>query len=327
MQTLHRFPERPDPLLTIVVPCFQEEESIPEFHQRITRVVKRLPVSCEILYIDDGSNDRTANLLRDYQDGSAVRSLFLSRNFGKEAALSAGIDHARGSALIFIDVDLQDPPELIPAMVDFWQRGYDVLNMQRNLRTGDSWFKRVSARAYYWVMQRLVEKVDLPADVSDFRLIGPAPLAALRALDERSRILKGMIGWVGFRTVELPYDRTVRHAGSTKWNAAGLFNLAIESIVSFSRKPLRIFSLISFGLFVSSICYMLASLVAGSFDVHHLLVGMASFLCIGVAMVGEYLGVALAEVKRRPRYFLKSNSKADPVSLHASVPLIEGKKC
>ena len=127
----------------------------------------------------------------------------------------------------------------------------------------------------------------MPADVSDFRLIGPAPLAALRALDERSEILKGMIGWVGFRTIELPYNRTVRHAGSTKWNAAGLFNLAIESIVSFSRKPLRIFSLISFGLFVSSICYMLASLVAGSFDIHHLIVGMASFMCVGVAMVGS----------------------------------------
>lgn len=189
MQTLHRFPERPDPLLTIVVPCFQEEETIPEFHQRITRVVKRLPVSCEILYVDDGSNDRTADILRHYQDGSSVRCLSLSRNFGKEAALSAGIDHARGSALIFIDVDLQDPPELIAAMVDYWQRGYDVVNMQRNLRIGDSWFKRMSARAYYWVMQRLVEKVDMPADVSDFRLIGPAPLAALRALDERSRML------------------------------------------------------------------------------------------------------------------------------------------
>lgn len=198
MQTLHRFPERPDPLLTIVVPCFEEEETIPEFHQRITRVVKRLSVSCEILYVDDGSKDRTADILRHYQDGSSVRYLSLSRNFGKEAALSAGIDHARGSALIFIDVDLQDPPELIAAMVDYWQRGYDVVNMQRNLRIGDSWFKRMSARAYYWVMHRLVEKVDMPTDVSDFRLIGPAPLAALRALDERSRILKGMIGWVAF---------------------------------------------------------------------------------------------------------------------------------
>lgn len=327
MQTLHRFPESPDPLLTIVVPCFQEEETIPEFHQRITRVVKRLPVSYEILYIDDGSNDRTAELLHDYQDGLAVRCLFLSRNFGKEAALSAGIDHARGSALLFIDVDLQDPPELIPAMVDFWQRGYDVVNMQRSLRTGDSWFKRISALAYYWVMQRLVEKVDLPADVSDFRLIGPAALAALRALDERSRVLKGMIGWVGFRTVELPYIRTYRHAGSSKWNAAGLLNLAVESILSFSRKPLRIFSLISFALFVFSICYLLATIVAGSFNVHHLLVGMASFLCVGVAMVGEYLGVTLAEVKRRPLYFLKRKSKADPLSLQLSVSSIEGKKC
>ncbi len=327
MQTLNRFPERPDPLLTIVVPCFQEEDTIPEFHQRVTKVVKRLPVSCEILYIDDGSNDGTAELLREYQDGSAVRCLFLSRNFGKEAALRAGIDHARGSALIFIDVDLQDPPELIPGMVEFWQKGYDVVNMQRNLRTGDSLFKRMSARAYYWVMQRLVDKVDLPADVSDFRLIGPAPLAAIRALDERSSILKGMIGWVGFRTFELPYNRAVRHGGSSKWNVAGLINLAIESILSFSRKPLRIFSLASFALFVSSFCYMLAALVAGSFDVHHLLVGMASFMCVGVAMVGEYLGLTLAEVKRRPQYFLKNSPKAECASIHPSVSSFEGKKC
>ncbi|MBV7479127.1 glycosyltransferase family 2 protein [Pseudomonas sp. PDM31] len=327
MQTLHRLPERPDPLLTIVVPCFQEEQTIPEFHQRITRVVRDLSVSCEILYIDDGSNDRTADLLRHYQDGSAVRCLFLSRNFGKEAAMSAGIDHARGSALIFIDVDLQDPPELISTMVDYWQRGYDVVNMQRSLRTGDSWLKRMSARGYYWIMQRLVDMVDLPTDVSDFRLIGPAPVFALRALDERSRTLKSLIGWVGFRTIELSYNRTARHAGNTKWNAAGLFNLAIESILSFSRKPLRIFSFISFGLFISSICYLLAAFVAGSFDIHHLLVVIASFMCVGVAMVGEYLGVTLTEVKRRPLYFLKRNSKTSPVTLHPPSSSIESKKC
>lgn len=327
MPTSHQLLDHPDPLLTIVVPCFQEEQNIPEFHQRITQVVICLPVSCEILYIDDGSNDRTADLLQHYQDGSAVRCLLLSRNFGKEAALSAGIDHARGSALIFIDVDLQDPPELISTMVDFWQKGYDVVNMQRNLRTGDSWLKCMSAWGYYWVMQRLVEKVDLPVDVSDFRLIGQAPLAALRALDERCRTLKSLIGWVGFRTIELPYNRTVRHAGNTKWNATELINLAVESILSFSRKPLRIFSLISFGLFVSTICYLLAALVAGSFDIHHLLVGLASFMCVGVAMVGEYLGVTLAEVKRRPLYFLKSNGRSAPDSLPPSVLSIKDKKC
>ncbi|EPJ82712.1 hypothetical protein SAMN05444743_1261 [Pseudomonas sp. PDC86] len=212
-------------------------------------------------------------------------------------------------------------------MVYHWQMGYDVVNMQRDLRTGDSWLKRTSARSYYWIMQRLVEKVDLPVDVSDFRLIGPAPLAALRALDERSRILKGLIGWVGFRTIELPYNRTSRHAGNTKWNAASLLDLAIESILSFSRKPLRIFSLISFSFFVSSICYLLAVLVAGSFDIHHLLVGIASFMCVGVALVGEYVGVTLAEVKRRPLYFLNSNNEARPMTIHPPASSLEGKKC
>jgi len=327
MQTLHRFPERHDPQLSIVVPCFQEEESIPEFHKRIIRVVERLPVSCEIIYIDDGSSDRTQELLRTCHDGVSVRCLSLSRNFGKEAALSAGIDHASGHALIFIDVDLQDPPELIPIMVAHWQQGYDVVNMQRSQRVGDSWFKRMTARAYYRVMQGLVEKIELPEDVSDFRLIGPAPLAALRSLDERVRVLKGLISWVGFRTIELPYDRTSRHAGHTKWNVVSLFNLAVESALSFSRKPLRIFSLVSAGLWASSIVYALVGLATNDINIHHVLFFIMAFMCLGIAMVGEYLGVALVEVKRRPLYLLKNHPKVEPVTIHPSINRVEGETC
>lgn len=315
-----------EPLLTIVVPCFQEEEVLPEFHRRIVLVKRRLRIPCEILYIDDGSSDGSAALLKSYQDEDGVRCLFLSRNFGKEAALCAGIDHASGAALVFIDVDLQDPPELIETMVEYWQRGYDVVNMQRRSRLGDSWFKRTSACVYYWTMQRLVDRVVLPIDVSDFRLIGPAPLAALRALDERSRILKSLIGWVGFRTIELPYERTLRHAGSSKWSFLGLFDLAVESILGFSRKPLRWFSLISVGLWLSSLLYITTAFVVGRFNSHDWLVGIAAFICLGVAMVGEYLGATLSEVKRRPHYVLKEKSRPCREKPRTASPSIKGRK-
>lgn len=297
-----------EPQLSIIVPCYQEEQSLPAFHARIKALMARLPVSCEVLYIDDGSRDGSVALLEQFGRDAGVHCLYLSRNFGKEAALCAGIDHARGQALVFIDADLQDPPEMIEQMVARWLDGYEVVNMQRCRRTGDSWFKRATARVYYRAMGYLVERIELPAEVSDFRLIGPAPLAALRAMDERARMLKGLVGWVGYRTIELPYERTAREAGTTQWNFLGLLDLAITGVLGFSRKPLRWFSLASLSIWVLSVLYALAAAITGSFDAHHLLICLAAFLCVGVAMVGEYLGATLSEVKRRPHYLLKEQA-------------------
>ncbi|QBF26086.1 glycosyltransferase [Pseudomonas tructae] len=297
-----------DPQLSIIVPCYQEEQSLPAFHVRIRALMARLPVSSEVLYVDDGSRDGSVALLERLRQETGVRCLFLSRNFGKEAALCAGIDHARGQALVFIDADLQDPPELIEHMVAHWREGFEVVNMQRRRRTGDSWFKRTTARLYYRMMGVLVERMRIPSDVSDFRLIGPAPLAALRAMDERSRMLKGLVGWVGFKTIELPYERTARRAGSSKFNFLGLLDLAISGVLGFSRKPLRWFSLASLLIWVAAVVYILVALVGGTLDAHHLLIGLGAFLCLGVAMVGEYLGATLSEVKRRPHYLLKGQS-------------------
>lgn len=306
MMTLPPPAQGAEPRLSIVVPCYQEELVLQAFHQRVRAVIAALPVSCELLYINDGSRDGTAALLRHFERRGGARALHLSRNFGKEAAIRAGIDHARGQALVFIDADLQDPPELIAGMVKQWLQGYDVVNMQRSRRAGDTWLKKTTARWYYRIMNRLVAQGTLPAEVSDFRLIGPAPLAALRAMDERAGLFKGLVGWMGFRTIELPYDRVERAAGETKWGYPALLGLATESVLAFSRRPLRCFSFLSLALSLVCVAWMLAALFAGSFSAVHLLLGVGGVLCLGVAMVGEYLGAALLEVKRRPHYLLQS---------------------
>lgn len=293
-----------EPRLSIIVPCYQEEQVLEMFHQRILLVIKHLPVACELIYINDGSTDNTLGLLQRFEQLPNVRCLNLSRNFGKEAALRAGIDHARGQAAVFIDADLQDPPELIGVMVDHWLEGYDVVNMQRTRREGDGWLKKITAAAYYRIMNWLVTHGPLPVEVSDFRLIGPAPLAALRMMDERAGLFKGLVGWVGFRTIELPYARVARAAGSSKWNYLSLLELALEGAVSFSRKPLRWYSAISALTCLLCVIWASAALIAGSFSAIHLLLAVGGLLCVGVSMVGEYLGATLMEVKRRPLYLL-----------------------
>lgn len=300
-----------DPRLSIVVPCYQEEQVLQTFHDRISEVVKYLPVSCEVLYIDDGSTDSTPDLLEVFASQPGVRCLTLSRNFGKEAALRAGLEHAHGQALIFIDADLQDPPELIAAMVDHWLQGYDVVNMQRVRREGDGWFKRISAAFYYRFMQVLLVRGNFPAEVSDFRLIGPAPLAALRAMPERVGVFKLLVGWVGFRSIELPYTRVGRAAGATKWSYSALFDLALESALAFSRRPLRWYSIVSLTVFLICSGWLVVAIVMGSVSLLHGLLAMAGWLCVGVAMLGEYLGATLQEVKGRPSYLLQVKPERD----------------
>ncbi|MDF0731555.1 glycosyltransferase family 2 protein [Pseudomonas entomophila] len=308
-----------EPRLSIIVPCYQEEQVLQAFHQRIAGVVKRLPVPCELLYIDDGSTDATADLLRQFGSQPGVRCLRLSRNFGKEAALRAGLDHARGQALVFIDADLQDPPELIATMVEHWLQGYEVVNMQRTRRDGDGWLKRLTATLYYRTMRLLLTRGDLPAEVSDFRLIGPAAVAALRAMPEQVGVFKLLVGWVGFRSIELPYARVGRVAGASKWNYPALLDLALEGALAFSRKPLRWYSIACVSTFLTCNGWLLAATLAGSVSLLHVLLGVAGLLCLGVAMLGEYLGATLLEVKRRPLYLLQTEREqdTDPNARHA----------
>lgn len=295
------------PHLSVVVPCYNEEDILPEFHHRIRQALESLSTSWELLYVNDGSTDASAALLAQLSAEPGVRCLNLSRNFGKEAALSAGIDWARGIAVVFIDADLQDPPELVPKMVNLRQAGYDIVNMQRSTRKSDSWLKRTAASLFYRVMRALFDGVRLPVQVSDFRLVGPAPLAALRLLPERGRMLKGLVGWVGFRSIEIPYEREARGGGSSKWSYGALLDLAIDGAVGFSRKPLRWFSLASIAVFLLTLVFVIQELVTGDASIDHLLLALGAFLALGLSLIGEYLGATLMESKSRPRYLVASS--------------------
>lgn len=292
--------------LSVVICCYNEAHVLPQFHARLMTAINQLSIRHEVLYVNDGSSDGSLALLDGFCQSPEVRCLNLSRNFGKESAMAAGIDHACGEAILFIDADLQDPPELIPQMVEHWLAGCDIVNMQRSDRRSDTAGKRISAMLYYRLLRVLVDKYAVPQDVSDFRLIGPAPLRALRAMPERARFMKGMVNWLGFKTVELPYDRAARSAGQSKWGPLALVDLAIEGIVAFSRKPLRWFSLLSAGIFLLTLIYIARQIGTGSLNIHDFILGVGAMLSLGVALVGEYIGATLSEVKRRPVYLLSS---------------------
>lgn len=291
-------------LFTIIVPCFNEAEVLPEFQKKTMDVLKEMDVAFEILYVNDGSSDQTQSLIDQYAQRPEVRALHLSRNFGKESAMNAGIDYAKGQAILFMDADLQDPPVLIPQMVDAWLTGYDIVNMKRKGRQGDTATKKITAKIYYSLMKKLNPSFVIPEQVSDFRLIGPKPLAALKAMPERMMVMKGMIPWLGFNTTEILYDRVAREAGYTKWNYWGLIDLAIEGIISFSKKPIRWYTLAA--LFVTlmalgTVIYDAASL---GFSINHVITIILAFLSLGIALVGEYIGAVLIETKQRPNYLI-----------------------
>lgn len=318
------------PVLSIIVPCYNEEAVLLEFHRRLMVAVAPLEFGLEILYVNDGSHDNTATLLRTCCRTPGVRCLNLSRNFGKESALSAGIDHALGEAVLFIDADLQDPPELIPDMVACWQSGFDVVNMQRACRRSDSVTKRLGARAYYALMKRLGGRIRFPEEVSDFRLVGAGPLTALRRLPERSRNLKGLIGWLGFKAVEIPYERVSRESGKTKWGFLGLLDLALESLLSFSKTPIRYFTFAASAAFISTLGLLMLNMVAGTVTPSHLVLAMLGFLAMGLALIGELVGTILIESKSRPHYLIADVLGGGVVTANmgaAKMPVRESVEC
>ncbi len=224
-------------LLSIVVPAYNEEEVLPVFHSRLGAALAGMEGDWEVIYVDDGSKDGTLRVLKDLQRADPVVGFAaLSRNFGKEAAMSAGLRLARGEAVIMIDADLQDPPELIPDMVRSWQQGADVVNMRRRSRQGETWFKKASAAWFYRVINWLSE-VHIPENVGDFRLLSRRAVEALNQLPERNRFMKGLFAWIGYSQITIEYDRHARVAGQTKWPYFKLFNFAIEGITGFSVVP------------------------------------------------------------------------------------------
>lgn len=307
--------------LTIVVPVYNEQEVIGAFHNRISTVLDALSeFDSEIIYVNDGSRDSSLQILtRLIASDSRVQVLDLSRNFGKEAALTAGIDHATGDATIVIDADLQDPPELIPAMIKQWRMGFQMVCMQRVSRDGETVLKKLTARYFYALMGR-VGQVAIPHNVGDFRLMSRQVVDALRQLPERTRFMKGLFAWVGYPTKLLPYQRDGRFAGASKFNYWGLWNFALEGITSFSAAPLKIASYfgmftavlsIFFGIYVFGKALFYGDPVPGypSLMVVVLLLGGLQLMAIGV--MGEYLGRAFIESKQRPLYLLLKHYRTD----------------
>jgi glycosyltransferase involved in cell wall biosynthesis len=224
--------------VSVVVPVFNEEAVLPEFHRRLSVALDGLRVPAEVVYVNDGSNDSTMSLLAALHDADPrVAVVDLSRNFGKEVAMSAGLDHSNGDAVVVIDADLQDPPELITDMFRAWREGYDVVLMRRRSRADESWFKKATARAFYRAMGR-IGTIDIPENVGDFRLLSRRAVKALRRFPERSRFMKGLFAWIGYPCREIDYDRDGRYAGETKWNYWRLWNFALEGITSFSVVPI-----------------------------------------------------------------------------------------
>lgn len=312
-----RQPMLSNPMLSLIIPVHNEAEVIPALLKRLNRVCRQIPGSVELLFVDDGSHDDSvALLLRARNQETGIRVVQLSRNFGKEAAVTAGLEHARGEAVVLIDADLQDPPELIPAMVREWQRGADVVLMKRRSRAGESWLKRTTARLFYRVINRLSD-APIPVDTGDFRLMSRRTVDALNRLPERNRYLKGMFAWVGMPTVTLEFDRGARAAGSTKWNYLRLLHLAMEGITSFSTRPLRLALVLGLlaagagGLFGT--WEVLRALVFGiSTPGYASMIAIITFLsgvqllCVG--LLGEYVGRIYMETKQRPVYIVSEDS-------------------
>jgi glycosyltransferase involved in cell wall biosynthesis len=300
--------------LTIVVPAYNESAVLRSFHQRLRLVLDELPLDCNVLYVDDGSHDDTWLIIESLiADDPRTGAIKLSRNFGKEAALTAGLDAVTADAAVVIDADLQDPPELIPALVEQWQAGYDVVYATRSAREGESGFKRFTAAAFYRSMERLSETA-IPRDTGDFRLLSRRVLDALGQLRERQRFMKGLFSWIGYRQTAVHYLREPRQAGATKWNYWRLGQLAIEGITSFSTAPLRLATWVGLAsallAFVYGMWVLIHSLVYGdpvrgypTLMLVILFLGGVQLLALGV--IGEYLGRSYAESKQRPLYFIE----------------------
>jgi dolichol-phosphate mannosyltransferase len=306
----------------VVVPCFNEEDVLAATHERLTRAVEDITPDFEIIYVDDGSRDGTADELCEMQQADRhVRVVRLSRNFGHQVAATAGLAYARGRAVVLIDADLQDPPEVIPEMFRRWQEGFHVVYGLRTDRAGESRFKLWSARAFYRLINRLSE-VPIPLDTGDFRLMDRRVVEALGTMHERHRLLRGMTSWVGFRQVAVPYSRSERYAGVSKYPLHKMIALALDGIFSFSTVPLRLVTLTGLALATLSaigVAYALGLRLLTSnwvpgwtmIFIALLLIGGVQLVFLGV--VGEYIGRIYTEAKDRPLYLvLEERGFAEP---------------
>lgn len=302
-------------LLSVVVPAYNEQEVLPEFHRRLCSVLASLCADAEIVYVNDGSTDDTFQVMGRLKNTWPRTAIVdLSRNFGKEIALTAGLDHAQGEAVVVMDADLQDPPELIPQLVEEWKNGYDVVYAKRVSRNGEGWIKKSTAYGFYRIIQKF-SRTRIPEDTGDFRLLSRRALDALKQLREQHRFMKGLFAWIGYPQKAVPYHRDSRYAGKTKWNYWRLWNFALEGITSFTTAPLKISTYLGLicavGAFLGALAVIFRTLLYGdpvrgwpSLMVVMLFLGGVQLISIGI--LGEYLGRMFNETKKRPLYLLKA---------------------
>jgi len=319
------------PEISVVVPMLNEEANITELYERIMNIFNARKETWELVCVNDGSSDGTlAALLALHQTDPRVKIIDLSRNFGKDIALTAGIDHASGDAVIPLDADLQDPPELIGELVDTWRRGYDVVNATRRSRQSDSWLKRTSAAIFYRFIN-MITVVRIPPNTGDFRLLSRPAVEAVKKMPERARFMKGLFSWIGFTQTTVYYDRCPRHAGTTNWNYWRLWNFAIDGFTSFSSIPLKVWSYLGLLFSLLSFSYaaflVLRTIIRGidvpgyaSIMVAMLFLGGIQLISLGV--LGEYVGRIYDEVKGRPLYLVRDlyGVKNDHGTLERSFP-------
>ena len=325
-------------LLSVVAPVYNEEGTIDEFYSRVLAALEG--VNFELVLVDDGSSDSSPAIL-DRLAGSdpRVRLVYLSRNFGHQTALTAGLDHARGDAVVMLDADLQDPPELIPRMLDHWRGGCDVVYAVRERREGESRFKLSTAKWFYKLFDKLAQ-VELEHNSGDFRLLDRKPLDALLAMRERNRFLRGMTVWVGYTQAAVSYRRDPRYAGETKYTLSKMLKFSLDAISSFSHRPLQLATLL--GFLISTLAFIAIPVVVvlrlsgsylpgfGSITIAILLLGGIQLIAIGI--IGEYVGRIYDEVKGRPLYLVRSTRNlrpsegsmtAQPGEAGAEPPLVE----
>ena len=296
-----------------MIPAYNEEKVLPLLFKRLDNLAKNNEdYNFEFLFINDGSKDRTIDLIRQKSSKDArVSYIDLSRNFGKERAMLAGFDYAKGDAMVIIDADLQDPPELIPKMIKLWEDGYDDVYAKRKSREGETWLKKSTSQWFYSILDKL-SSVEIQRDTGDFRLLDRRAVEALKTLRESNRYTKGMFSWIGFKKKEIFYDRDPRAAGETKWNYPKLINLAIEGITSFTTAPLRFSTYMGFIISVFAFlwsAYLIIRKLFFSVDMTGYTSIMAAILLLGgvqliaVGIIGEYIGRIFIETKDRPVYF------------------------
>jgi len=304
--------------ISILIPAYNEEDVLEHLYQRLGKLANdNKDYDFEFMFADDGSTDKTLQIIKDYAEtDDRIGYISLSRNFGKEIGMIAGLDHVTGDATVIIDADLQDPPELIPKMIKFWEQGYDDVYAKRNSREGETWIKLITANAYYWLLGKMTPNINIPKNTGDFRLLDRRCVEALKQLRESERYTKGMFSWIGYKKKEINYDRDPRAAGEVKQNYKKLFNLAFDGITSFSTTPLRISTALGIIVSLSAFIYLIVVLakaamfgdaVAGYPSLMAVILFLGGVQLLSIGIIGEYVGRIFKEVKQRPLYFVEES--------------------